>query len=75
MSETDIMGFRVTRRESHGATHVGRGGTGNVVVNHDEAEEGQQKKDESAVIVDEESPKPEQPGWAEKGKQFLFGKR
>jgi hypothetical protein len=72
----------VTRRESHGATHVGRGGTGNVVVNPDEAEEGQQhpqqhqqKKDESAVVVDEESPKPEQPGWAEKGKQFLFGKR
>lgn len=63
----------MTRRESHGATHVGRGGTGNVVsADEVEVEEAQMKQDESAVADEEET---KEPGWAERSKQFLFGKR
>ena len=66
----------VVRRASHGATHVGRGGTGNVFT---PAEVDAAKKElETAVsaVVDEPKKKSdEQPGWAEKGKNFLFGKK
>ena len=84
---------RVARRPSQGATHVGRGGTGNVF-NPEEirAAEGDQAKDGSAAADDDDAedgaaaaggsganadPEPfkDQPGWAEKSKQFLFGKR
>ncbi|KAL1856248.1 hypothetical protein VTK73DRAFT_8412 [Phialemonium thermophilum] len=100
----------VPRRMSHGATHVGRGGTGNVVSQElvDAAEE-EVARDEAAIL-DTESPKGSTDslpstqqkshekhekhekqqdkqqreqhhhhshagGWAEKGRQFLFGKK
>ncbi|KAH8905110.1 hypothetical protein BR93DRAFT_765309 [Coniochaeta sp. PMI_546] len=66
----------VTRRPSHGAQHVGRGGTGNVF----KGEEAQAAKDEAkkagSAISDDAgraSPKPDDKGWAEKGRDFLFG--
>ncbi|KAK1769955.1 hypothetical protein QBC33DRAFT_512625 [Phialemonium atrogriseum] len=63
----------VARRPSHGATHVGRGGNGNVV-NPDEvraAEQDGRGKDDESAVTDAESPS----GWAEKGKNFFFGKK
>lgn len=66
----------VTRRPSHGATHVGRGGTGNVFKGDEaQAAKDEAKKSGSAVSDDHgrSSPKPDEKGWAEKGKEFLFG--
>lgn len=68
---------RVTRRPSHGAQHVGRGGTGNVF----KGEEAQAARDEAkkagSAVTDDHGPVPPKPaddkGWAEKGKDFLFG--
>lgn len=68
----------MTRTESHGATHFGRGGTGNVAINPDEAEDDRQQRqkggDESAVVDDDGESLGKSPGWAERGKQFLFGR-
>lgn len=64
----------VVRRPSHGATHIGRGGTGNVY-NADEAQAARDESKNGIAVADEPSPKNEEPGWAEKGKQFLFGKK
>lgn len=70
----------VARRDSAGATHIGRGGTGNVFnPNSDEARAAKKEQDkaDSAVEDDQKKPaddkKPE--GWAEKGKSLLFGKK
>ncbi|KAJ9164606.1 hypothetical protein NKR19_g1271 [Coniochaeta hoffmannii] len=66
----------VTRRPSHGATHVGRGGTGNVFKG-DEAQAAKDEVKKGSAISDDHhgrsSPKPDDKGWAEKGKGFLFG--
>lgn len=73
----------MTRRPSHGAQHVGRGGTGNVFKGDEaEAARDEAKKAGSAISDDSgraspkpgrASPKPGDKGWAEKGKDFLFG--
>ncbi|KAK4136379.1 hypothetical protein BT67DRAFT_397427 [Trichocladium antarcticum] len=74
----------VVRRDSHGATHVGRGGTGNVVMMGGSGDD--------CAVADPASPPPmlrrtpspagqeplrksEEPGWAEKGMNLLFGKK
>ncbi|GAB1310442.1 hypothetical protein MFIFM68171_00652 [Madurella fahalii] len=73
----------VVRRDSHGATHFGRGGTGNVIkpggADDDSAparepgpaEKGQHEKDGSPASAD----KNEEPGLVEKSKNLLFGKK
>lgn len=68
---------RVVRRSSKGATHIGRGGTGNVFTPAEkEAAEKELEKAASAIVDDQKkSLKTEEPGWAEKGKNFLFGKK
>ncbi|RKU42650.1 hypothetical protein DL546_002176 [Coniochaeta pulveracea] len=65
----------VTRRPSHGATHIGRGGNGNVFKG-DEAQAARDaaRKGDSGVISDDEEKRRSRsrsPGWAEKSKQFL----
>ncbi|KAK0731721.1 hypothetical protein B0H67DRAFT_549428 [Lasiosphaeris hirsuta] len=62
----------VIRRSSHGATHVGRGGTGNVFHPNSEEEAAakrEQEKNGSAVDDTKEA------SWAEKGRNLLFGKK
>ncbi|KAB5551343.1 hypothetical protein GE09DRAFT_1059809 [Coniochaeta sp. 2T2.1] len=75
----------VTRRPSQGAQHVGRGGTGNVFKGDDAQAARDEAKKAGSAVADEHhgraspgrnSPKPEgDKGWAEKGKDFLFGKK
>ncbi|KAL2018704.1 hypothetical protein VTK56DRAFT_478 [Thermocarpiscus australiensis] len=93
----------VVRRDSQGATHIGRGGTGNVVMAgaDDEAaasasaltqvpsrtgkeQQPEENKEGSPGRGGNNAPpapaqgrpeKEEQPGWAEKGKNLLFGKK
>ena len=67
---------RITRRESNGAAHVGRGGTGNVFkVSSDEAKAAKLARDASAVDDDSLKKGDGELGWAEKGKNHLFGKK
>ncbi|KXX75110.1 hypothetical protein MMYC01_207636 [Madurella mycetomatis] len=73
----------VVRRNSHGATHFGRGGTGNVIKpgsadddtvparEPDATEKERREKDGSPASAD----KNEEPGLVEKGKNLLFGKK
>ncbi|KAK5663290.1 hypothetical protein OQA88_3717 [Cercophora sp. LCS_1] len=63
----------VVRRESQGATHVGRGGTGNVFKAGSEEAEAAKKELEKGASAVEDAVK--QPGWAEKGRNLLFGKK
>jgi len=65
----------VVRRPSRGATHVGRGGTGNVFTPAEEAAAKRELEKAASAIVDDQKKKTEEPGWAEKGKNFLFGKK
>jgi hypothetical protein len=71
----------VIRRDSQGATHIGRGGSGNVFnAGSEEAEAAKREleKAASAVVGDKEEGKKgeeKEPGWAEKGKNLLFGKK
>jgi hypothetical protein len=65
----------VVRRSSKGATHVGRGGTGNVFTPAEEAAAKKELEKAASAIVDDHKKKTEEPGWAEKGKNFLFGKK
>ncbi|KAJ4297185.1 hypothetical protein N0V88_004103 [Collariella sp. IMI 366227] len=93
----------VVRRDSHGATHIGRGGTGNVVragaeeavipgvapaasaapaspTEKEQKEKKEQNKEQSATAAAAAAPaaeqrKSEEIGWAEKGKNLLFGKK
>ncbi|KAK3328968.1 hypothetical protein B0H66DRAFT_526362 [Apodospora peruviana] len=65
----------VIRRDSQGASHVGRGGNGNVFNPKDtEAAKRAHEKGDSAV---DDAPRKssDEPGWAEKSKNFLFGKK
>jgi len=57
----------VVRRPSHGA-HSGRGGAGNVL-----SPEDAKKADHGSAIVDGD--RSQEKGWAEKGKDLLFGKK
>ncbi|KAM7207010.1 hypothetical protein V8F33_000109 [Rhypophila sp. PSN 637] len=59
----------VVRRDSQGASHIGRGGNGNVF-NPKDAERAKNEAEKGASAVDDKSPT-----WAEKGKAFLFGKK
>ncbi|KAK1752432.1 hypothetical protein QBC47DRAFT_363207 [Echria macrotheca] len=76
----------VIRRDSQGATHIGRGGSGNVFnAGSDEAEAAKRELEKAASAVvggDKEDGKKggeqqekEAAGWAEKGKNLLFGKK
>lgn len=62
----------IQRRPSGGATHIGRGGTGNVFkAGSEDAEKAKhaQQHDHNAVAEDKEE------GLAAKGRNFLFGKK
>ena len=80
-SEADEMKCRQPRRESTGSTHVGRGGAANVFrPSAEEAEKAKMDnaKWESAIADDKDEGKKqrEKPkGLADKGKEFLFGKK
>lgn len=65
----------VQRRPSGGATHIGRGGGGNVFkAGSEDAEKAKhaQQHDQSAVAEDGSS---KEEGLAAKGRNFLFGKK
>jgi len=75
--------YRVERRPSQGATHIGRGGTGNVFKEGTAEAKAAQKAQGSAVADDSASedlnksknkPK-EEKSLAEKGKEWLLGKK
>ncbi|KAM7209105.1 hypothetical protein V8F20_000714 [Naviculisporaceae sp. PSN 640] len=63
----------VIRRDSKGASHIGRGGTGNVF-NPEDAEKAKKEAEKSGSAVADDAEK-EKTSWTEKGKAFLFGKK
>ncbi|KAH8884456.1 hypothetical protein GQ53DRAFT_770821 [Thozetella sp. PMI_491] len=73
----------VPRRESTGATHIGRGGTGNVFnPNSEEAKAAKKELEKGGSAIDDDATakkaddkKPEELGWAEKGRNLIFGKK
>lgn len=64
---------RVIRRDSQGASHIGRGGTGNVF-NPEDAAAAKKEAEKAGSAVADDAEK-EKTSWAEKGKAFLFGKK
>ncbi|KAK0618356.1 hypothetical protein B0T17DRAFT_618954 [Bombardia bombarda] len=74
----------VVRRSSQGATHIGRGGGGNVF-NPEDAQTAKKEQEKGASAIADDGPaktpaktsvkKSDEPGWAEKGRNLLFGKR
>lgn len=68
----------VVRRPSSGAQHIGRGGTGNVFKGADKAAAKSEQDKAGSAVDDEAAPRKStdrEPGWAEKGKALLFGKK
>ncbi|KAK3394088.1 hypothetical protein B0H63DRAFT_517243 [Podospora didyma] len=69
----------VIRRQSHGAQHVGRGGNGNVFnANSEDAAAANKEQDKASSAIDDDGTAvqpPRSPGWAEKGRNLIFGKK
>lgn len=59
-----MEGYSVTRQESHGAAHSGRGGAGNFF------QEGEQAHLDTDSTIEDKAE-----GFAAKGKALLFGKK
>lgn len=69
------MKYSVVRRSSQGATHIGRGGNGNVFRTSEEADAAKKEQEKGASAIDDAPAKDSSAGWAEKGKNLLFGRR
>ncbi|KAL3417961.1 hypothetical protein PVAG01_10971 [Phlyctema vagabunda] len=70
----DVVGH--PRRESGGTQHVGRGGAANIFKPSKEDLERSRKEDSAVLIDDDERPQGQgQKGFAEKGKDWLLGKK
>jgi len=61
----------VVRRSSHGASHIGRGGNGNVFNPEDAKAAKKEQENGGSAVADDTS----KPNLLEKGKAFLFGKK